>query len=169
MSEVAIRQLGAGDVEAMRPLWLSLHAHHQSVAPELGPFATDEASWRVRRAVYARCLGGEGFGFAASGGALGDVGYAIVATTVDDPLWADTWVVDRRVAELESLAVLPAMRGQGIGTKLLDAVDAELERRGIADLVIGALPQNRGAIRLYESRGLRPSWLVMTRFGARRP
>jgi len=61
-------------------------------------------------------------------------------------------------------STIPALRGRGLGGLLLDAVDAELERRGIPDSVIGVLPQNAAAVRLYERRGYRPAWLVLTRF-----
>ncbi len=75
-------------------------------------------------------------------------------------------MVGERVAELESLAVVPEARCRGIGTRLLDAVDAELARRGIGDMVIGAVAQNVDAIRLYESRGFRATWTVLTRFAS---
>ena len=48
-----------------------------------------------------------------------------------DTWTGDTWVTGDTIAELESIAVAPEHRGAGIGTKLLDAVDVELERRGI--------------------------------------
>ena len=63
--------------------------------------------------------------------------------------------------------MLPETRGTGIGTRLLDAVDAELEQRGIDDMLIGAVASNGDAIRLYERRGFVPAWVYMTRFGAR--
>ena len=55
------------------------------------------------------------------------------------------------------------MRGHGIGTALLDAVDAELASRGVTDLMIGVMEGNDGARRLYESRGLVPGWLQLYR------
>lgn len=89
------------------------------------------------------------------------VGYALVAVR---PGPDDTWVSGDRLAELETLPVAPDERGQGIGSRLLDAVDEELARLGIGDLFIAALVGNAAAIRLYERRGLRP---VMTYLIAR--
>lgn len=63
-------------------------------------------------------------------------------------------------------AIAPEERGQGIGTRLLDAVDTELERLGIGDLFIAALVGNEGAVRLYERRGLRPVMTYLARFAA---
>jgi GNAT superfamily N-acetyltransferase len=96
------------------------------------------------------------------------IGYAMVAVEPDgDVLWSDTWQVGDRVAELETIYLVPAERGQGLGALLLDIVDAELDARGIRDLAIGAVPGNTAALRLYERRGFLPSWTIMTRFAAR--
>ena len=76
-------------------------------------------------------LAGEGFALLATEGGA-DVAYPLLAIAHDHAFWAATWIAGERVAELESLAVLPEARGRGIGTLLLDAVDAELTRRGSA-------------------------------------
>ena len=79
----------------------------------------------------------------------------------------DTWVSGRRVAEIETLSVLPAARGAGVGSALLDRVDAELAAAGIDDVLIAAFVTNLDAIRLYERRGFRPASLYMIRLAAR--
>ena len=84
-----------------------------------------------------------------------------------ETLLPDTWETGERVAEIESLSVAPAARGAGIGSALLDRIDAELEAEGVRDVLIGALVTNAGAIRLYERRGFRPAWLYMFRLGGR--
>jgi ribosomal protein S18 acetylase RimI-like enzyme len=83
--------------------------------------------------------------------------------------WSDTWRTGDRVGELESISVLPEDRGAGIGSALLVAVDAEFARLGIDDQVIGVLPGNVDAVRLYERRGFRPTWLYLSRFAGRDP
>jgi ribosomal protein S18 acetylase RimI-like enzyme len=79
----------------------------------------------------------------------------------------DTWVTGERVGEIESLSVLPAHRGAGLGTELLDRLEAELAEQGVTDLVLGVLPGNTAALRLYERRGWRPTWLYLSRFARR--
>jgi ribosomal protein S18 acetylase RimI-like enzyme len=57
---------------------------------------------------------------------------------------------DPEVAELETIYLVPEERGRGLGSLVLDIVDAELEARGLRDLVVGAVPGNTAALRLYE-------------------
>src|SRR5262245_57572117 len=141
-TDLTIEPGGLADLPSLERLWLELHAHHQSVGPHLGPFVADADSWRVRRASYEQSLAEDGFLFLArSGGRL--VGYAMIAVhDPPGPEWTDTWVVGTRIAELETLVVAAPLRGGGIGSALLDAVEAELGRRGITDVTIGVVPGN---------------------------
>jgi ribosomal protein S18 acetylase RimI-like enzyme len=166
--EATITRAGAQALDRLRPLWLALHAHHQAVGgPELGPYVDDAASWAARRALYSGFLADGGFVLLAErDGEL--VGYAMVAikTAVETEL-DDTWRSGVRVAEIETLSVAPSARGAGIGTALLDAIDAELAVAGIDDVLVAALVGNADAIRLYERRGFRPASLHMMRLAAR--
>lgn len=49
----------------------------------------------------------------------------------------------------------------------MDRVEAKLERLGVKDVIIGALPTNAEVLELYRQRGFEPPWLVMTRFAER--
>jgi ribosomal protein S18 acetylase RimI-like enzyme len=93
------------------------------------------------------------------------VGYAFVEIR---PGPDDTWPIGDRMAELMSLSVAPDERGRGLGSALMDAVDAELERRGVADLEVTVLAGNERARRFYERRGLRLGELLLFRFGGER-
>ncbi|MFF2503720.1 GNAT family N-acetyltransferase [Streptomyces sp. NPDC058067] len=159
---VTVRKGGAEFIDRLGPLWLALHAHHQAVQPGFTYF-TDEESWELRRDCYRRWILDEGSFvlLAERDGHL--VGYAFVQMEEGPD---DTWVTGSRIAELQTLSVLPSERGAGIGTLLLDRVDAELDRLGVADLLIGTLAANEGARRLYERRGLRPAFVHYARFGA---
>ncbi len=114
-----IEYASESSLDLLRPLWLCLHRHHQTIAPNLRPYVDDDASWTARR------------------------------------------------AELETLVVTPELRGQGIGALLLDRVESELDRLGIKDMIVGALPTNTDVLDLYRRRGFEPTWLVMTRFASR--
>jgi ribosomal protein S18 acetylase RimI-like enzyme len=165
---ITIARAGAEALDRLRPLWLALHHHHQAVGGErLGPYVDDDASWAARRALYVDFLAGGGFAILAErDGAL--IGYALVAvkTSAETEL-DDTWRAGDRVAEIETLVVLPEARGSGVGSMLLDAVDAELEDLRIHDVLIAAFVTNVDAIRLYERRGFRPASLYMIRLAER--
>jgi len=166
--DVVVAFGSAADIDLLRPFWLALHRIHQEADPELAPHVSDETSWSRRRALYEHCLESPD-AFLLLVRHDGDlIGYALVAVEPDGGvLWSDTWEVGDKVAELETMYLVPEERGRGLGGLLLDTVEAELESRGIRDLAIGAVPGNTGALRFYERRGYRPTWTIVTRFAAR--
>ncbi len=90
------------------------------------------------------------------------VGYALVSMG-ESPAG---WEYGERLADVETLSVLPAMRGQGIGTLLMDALEDELVRLGIAEFRVLVIAANADALRFYEHRGLTPiSQVLLGRTG----
>ena len=153
--KITIAQLDAADIEDVGPLWKAL-MHHVAALPEaLVPVRPSEESWVLERAVMLEALAGDAFVLVAR--RVGQpVGYAFVTVEGPDPVW---YTGDSR-AELAHLVVAEGERGDGIGSALMDAVDAELERRGIEDVEIGVDTGNEGAERLYESRGYRADFRI---------
>ena len=168
MNDIVTRRAGAEAIDRLKPLWLALHEHHQRVAPP-AVYQSAEDSWPARRASYERWLGEDGsfvvLAERRSTTQRGDelVGYALVEVL---PGPDDTWVTGGLMADVQSLSVAPGARGHGIGTLLLDAVDAELAAAGIDDVFIGVLTGNADALRFYERRGYRPVMTHLARFGA---
>jgi ribosomal protein S18 acetylase RimI-like enzyme len=96
------------------------------------------------------------------------VGYGLAHIHESEDTWiADTWVTGPKIGEIESVSVLPDYRSQGIGTRLLDRLEQELADAGATDLILGTLPGNAAAIRIYERRGFQSTWLYMSRFAGR--
>jgi GNAT superfamily N-acetyltransferase len=158
---IEIAAAGAERVDELEPLWLALHRHHREVAAQ-PVVADDDASWARRRAWYLEMLAGGDDAVLIAERDGRPVGYAFLHLH-DGP--DDTWPVDGRWAEVVSLSFLPEERGGGIGTALLDAVDAELAARGIRDLQVAVMAGNADALRLYQRRGLEPAEVVLFRFG----
>jgi ribosomal protein S18 acetylase RimI-like enzyme len=152
---------GIDRVDELGPLWLQLHHHHQRVS-RVQPFVDDETSWAVRRRGYVEILAAGGFALVAEDDD-GLAGYAVVKLHEGGD---DSWALEDRWAEVWTLVVAERTRGRGIGSALLDAVDAELAARGITDLMIGVMEGNDAARRLYERRGLVPGWLQLYRVAA---
>ena len=158
-----IERGGPDDVAALRELWLELHHHHAEVAPQSGEFTDDETSWRVRSASYGEWLSDPRslLLLAREGERL--VGYCLVRVFESGPDLRDAWVVPDVIAEIETLLVSADVRDAGLGSRLMDEADAELERQGITEVQVGVIPGNDGAQRLYERRGFRPRWLLLAR------
>ena len=161
--EAKVALAGTECVDEVRSLWLELHRHERSVAPTV-PLVADELSWRRRRSLYIRWLELEQGFLALARNRAGVVGYAFVRLEEGAD---DTFPLGERYAELYSLSVTRGWRGQGVGTLLLDFVDAELESRGIRDLIVAVMVGNSEAQRLYERRGLQPAEIVLYRFGSK--
>jgi ribosomal protein S18 acetylase RimI-like enzyme len=151
---------GPERIDELGPLWLELHHHHERVS-RVQPFVDDETSWAARRRSYVETFDTGGFAVVAEDDGL--IGYAMVRIH-DGP--DDSWALEDRYGEVWTVFVAEHARGAGVGSALLDAVDAELARRGIRDLMIGVMEGNDDARRLYERRGLVPGWLQLYRLAA---
>jgi hypothetical protein len=79
VSKVRIVTVDVADLDALKPLWLQLHYHHQASLPTFAGFVTDdERSWRAPGGLYRRVLGArQGFVLAAEQDER-TVGYAAV-------------------------------------------------------------------------------------------
>jgi ribosomal protein S18 acetylase RimI-like enzyme len=169
MDEVVTLWRGSiADLSSLEPLWLSIHHRHAESMPGLAPYVSDAQSWAVRSALYAELLAKPGTVLLLATVDASLVGYGLAHVMAAETSWAaDTWATGEQVGEIESLSVLPAYRGRGIGGRLLDALAEELEADGVHDLVLGVLPGNTDAIRLYERHGYRPTWTYLSRFAGR--
>jgi ribosomal protein S18 acetylase RimI-like enzyme len=150
---VTIERGGAELIPELQPLWESLHHHHAAVAPHLaalGPERAPADSWAVRRGLYEEWLA-EPDAFVCVARTERPIGYALVNMRAPE----ETWAVDR-IAELETLAVLPEHRGDGVGRALLDAVFDRLRELGVRHWAVGVIASNADAIRFYERLDLLP-------------
>ena len=158
----------AADVPRLEPLWVAVHHVHQASMPELAPYVSDAETWEELRRHYDELFTKPETELLLALDAGELVGYALTHVLgVGETFIPDTWRTAQRIGELESLSVAPSHRGKGIGSALLDAVDASFQARGVRDVIVGALPGNEGAVRLYERRGFRPTWLYLSRFEGR--
>jgi len=166
--QVEFRRGSLADLPLLEPLWVSVHHHHAEVMPDLAPYVDDRQTWAVRSQLYAELLAKPEtvLLLASADGAV--IGYGLAHVSPASGTWvADTWQTGDRIGEIESLAVQPGYRGQGIGSRLLTALTAELATAGVRDLVLGVLPGNDAAIRLYQRQGFRPTWTYLSRFTGR--
>jgi ribosomal protein S18 acetylase RimI-like enzyme len=161
--DVEIVRAGVERLEDLRPLFLALHDHHRAVS-EIPLTEPDDRAWAARLATYTGHFHQERAILHLAVRAGDVVGYAF--TVLHDGT-DDTFELAPRYAELYTLAVAPEARGDGIGTALLDAVDATLDDLGVGSLTVAVMTANDAAIRLYRRRGLVPGELVLYRLRPR--
>lgn len=82
------------------------------------------------------------------------VGFAVLAEQKTPAL---DCLTPHRYAYLMDLVVSPELREIGIGSGLLDAAKDWARARGLDHIELNVLPENKGAVRLYERNGFEPS------------
>jgi ribosomal protein S18 acetylase RimI-like enzyme len=163
-----LRTGSVDDLDLLEPLWVAVHHRHQESMPDLAPYVDDTETWRARRSLYAELLVKPDTLLLVAVVDGTAVGYGLThVMPVADSWIEDTWQTGDRIGEIESLSVLPDYRGSGLGTELLERLEQHLHDVGVDDLILGALSGNDHAIRLYERRGYRPTWLYMSKFAGR--
>jgi len=150
---------GGAELDSLEPVWDALQEHHAAMAPELAPGTPkrDNAdAWRMRRLKYERWVGDPDtfMVLAELEGRL--VGYAFVTV---GPGYA-SWATGERLADLETLSVVPDLRDAGIGGALVEAVWGRLAEIGVTDLAVTTNEANEGARRFYERSGFYPAFVT---------
>ena len=153
---IAIAEAGPERIDELEPLWHELVRHHASVMRALGPPRERADAWARRRPHYEELLAKPG-AFALIAERDGTpVGYAMVEPSRP----SQSWQVDR-AATLETLVVVPAERGAGVGSALIDAVRERVGAAGVTHLSLGVVATNERAIRFYRRHGFEPAFLEL--------
>jgi ribosomal protein S18 acetylase RimI-like enzyme len=160
---VRLQVAGEQQLDDLEPLWLALFDHHLTIGAAGLPVIARESSWPRRRHRYQQLLAGpDAFVIIARRDDGTPVGYVLahVHEGADD-----TWPTGERIGDVESLAVLPAARGRGLGSLLLDAAEARLLSAGARDVQITVMAGNEDADRFYRRRGMTPVLVTLLRLG----
>ena len=151
---------GRERLDEVEPLFRAMHEHHRAGRPRavaVRPFRSGEEAWERRREHYRALLdSGRGHLRLAQEGER-VIGYAVVSEIGGQA----ALVTGARMAELESLSVLPGERGAGVGRALMAAVHELVRGLGIEDLMLYVMDGNDEAMRFYERFGMRPYLHVM--------
>jgi ribosomal protein S18 acetylase RimI-like enzyme len=148
----------ADDLDLLEPLWGTLQAHHAEVLPALGdrtPPRSHAESWGRRREKYEEWLSDDETFILLAERPDGPVGYAFVTVGAGYAGWRTG-----RLAELQTISVLPQCRGEDIGGRLLDGVWTRLEEQGVDEMAITTALANVDSHRFYERHGFQPAFLL---------
>jgi len=153
--DLVVEELTVEEIDRVGPLFKELVEFQEKVVKGAWPVRSGEDAWAHRRGQYLEWLGEGSARMLVAVPAEGEaepLGYAVLSVK---PSMA-SWEVGARVGELETLAVTPAARGQGIGTLLVEACRERLRAEGITHWSVSVVEANEGATRLYERAGFRP-------------
>jgi len=155
MGRYRVIELDVAEVDRVEHLFKELVAFHRGVAGEDWPVRSEEAAWAHRRAEYVSWLGdGRARMFVAVSEGDGDgvpLGYAVLSVKSSSA----SWDVGERIGELETLAVAPEARGQGVGSLLIEVCRERLREEGITHWGVAVVEANADATRLYQRVGFR--------------
>jgi ribosomal protein S18 acetylase RimI-like enzyme len=137
--------------DSFKQLWDDVTTHHAGLRPD--DLHATLPTWQGERASLAGALTGLGSGFVVVAEANHRLlGYARVETA---PGGLTVWPPTDRIGKLDCLSVTPSVRGQGVGTRLVETVVTELAARGVTIVFVGFWPENTSARRFYEHCGFR--------------
>jgi ribosomal protein S18 acetylase RimI-like enzyme len=147
-----ILRAGIERVDELEAIYRDQHRYYATIAPELAGHSprSEQDSWQARRERYLQWLAEPGAFLLIAEHNTTILGYAVLSPGPG----MQAWQTGLRVGDLHDLAVVAGERGQGIGTRLLHAVKAELTAQGITELRLNVTAANDHARRLYERHGL---------------
>jgi ribosomal protein S18 acetylase RimI-like enzyme len=157
MGGISVEEAGTERLDEIESLWLALKEHHLSVdEPDLADIRRARQTWEGRRRGFEEVLRRKDSFMLIARSERRTVGYAVA----DIRERGDNWRISgARYADLESIAVVPDARGQGVGTALMGEIAARLERLGINEMTTQVVMGNDAARRFYERLGFKP-WTV---------
>jgi len=145
-----IQRAHVRDLTKVKSLWMSMVASYRELAQDTWAVRDPAEAWQLRLQEYLEWINdATGVVFLALDEEGTAVGYAALRFVTSGA----AVYLGEDVGELESLAVHPDRRGQGIGTALMNACRKELERREIAFWSLETLSANTAAVRLLERQG----------------
>ncbi|HTA98619.1 MAG TPA: GNAT family N-acetyltransferase [Solirubrobacteraceae bacterium] len=157
MTSFAVISMPMDRLDDLQPLWHALYEYQVALTPHLRDRVRPcEQAWKEYERLMEEWLAAEPSSFVLVAQDAGRyLGYAYVRVR-PGAHFAVSWSASDPLAELAILAVLPEARGKGMGSALLDAVEARLRELQIDDMVIDVITTNTDAMRLYERRGALP-------------
>lgn len=146
------------DVDRLEELWYAMRDHHAGLG-QMPPVRPRADSWAHRRGQYREWIGGDEHELLLAERDGEPIGYAVVSFGEG----AATWELGTHTAEIETLSVLAAERGAGVGRALTEAAIAVAREHGAETILVAAAHSNVEALRFYEREGFDSFYVLLTR------
>jgi ribosomal protein S18 acetylase RimI-like enzyme len=135
------------DVALLRDAVVDFHEHQTTLVPDWGgPARSSEEAWAGFESGFARWIG-ERQGFCIAARREDRVVGFVLCTAEEGDV---DWDTGDPMGYIDTLGVVADERGRGIGSQLIERSIARFRELGFKSFMIEALPENEGAIRLYQ-------------------
>ena len=143
----ACRVVGGDSLEAIRPLWEKLRAHH---APLMSRFPGEFKFEPRKQEILAKAAGGKiRIELVSVAPAAADIAYCVSTMSADGR------------GEVDSMFVEERFRGRGIGSDLIRHALAWLESEGASSKVVTVAHANGEALAFYRRFGFHPRTVLL--------
>jgi ribosomal protein S18 acetylase RimI-like enzyme len=139
------------DLDALLELWLDLAAGQQAHGSTIDPAANEDT---VRESLAQHVL--------TDGVLLARRVDAVVGFVMFGPDDAG-FQRERTRGVVRNVYVVPGVRGEGVGTELMDAAERRLAEEGFEEVVLEAMADNEAARRFYRERGYEPHRVTLSK------
>jgi ribosomal protein S18 acetylase RimI-like enzyme len=144
-SQLIYDETGAVHLETIRPLWEKLKGHHIELSPRFASLRRDKTFDDRKKEFLIKSLNGR---FKL---------YRVFREPGGEPMaFCVASITSEGEAEIDSLFVDEAFRGQGIGTELMRRVLDWFEFQGPASRIVTVAHGNDDALRFYARFGFHP-------------
>jgi len=151
-------QVGADRIDAVRPLWEKLNAHHAQLSRHFGGAMRQRPFDDRKRDILAKCAPGKLLiELASPGPNQPPVAYCITIISADG------------AGEVESIYVEQHLRSRGVGTELMRRALAWLDSHHVTSKNVAVLCENEKALAFYQHFGFYPRAVVMRQIMAGKP
>lgn len=147
----------ARDADVVRACIVELQEYERTFEPSLPP--GEAMAEAYHRTILERCAKHDGRIFVVEVDRV-VVGFVAVLGRVEPEAPDEEQALHAYVSDL---VVLPALRGKGLGRKLLERAEAFARSKGVRILQIGVLSRNESAARLYRDFGFGDFRIQMTK------
>ena len=154
MSSVTIRRARRDDEDAAVALWASLQAEHEAMDARHRPSDSAPKRWRNDFRVWVEGDADRVFVAEADG--------VLVGLVTAHPYWPSPMYEQELEVYITELIVASEQRGQGVGTRLVEAVRVWAREQGVSRIRAGVMSRNERGRAFWQREGAEDFFTTVT-------